>query len=345
MGQIQTETPYYQPNPPAPYPFTTVNTQLHDPDFTEDCQDAAGDSDSDNSTSISSPSSSPPCAMAWGLRMVGCKNMYVFGAGLYSFFNNYSTDCCTPGEGERCQARIAYVGGPLAGEGSNVSSVSDLEVYNLNTVGALSMVNRDGTDVVFFQDNVAGFTSCVALFRFEQDQSFLGWGIGQGVGLGQGIVPDGLISSPSSGSGSGPGSGGNGTGGIPGLGSGSVNGSSASLSSNSGYMCLGNWQQLCGPAATESTACNSTLASVPALTSDLPLTANTVVTQSGVPTGSGSTSSGITNASGTAVLTASGEVPATSATTAPLATPSAPLLAGILPQAPSPQTTCTTEST
>jgi hypothetical protein len=73
MGFAQTETPYYQPSPAAPAPFT-VNPTLHDPDFATTCAGQSGN-----------------CANAWGLRIVNSNHISVYGAGLYSFFNDYST--------------------------------------------------------------------------------------------------------------------------------------------------------------------------------------------------------------------------------------------------------------
>ena len=71
MGFIQTETPYYQPNPPAPAPFSPMPA-LHDPYFTSPCSGQSGNS-------------------AWGLRIINSQNVLIYGAGLYSFFDNYST--------------------------------------------------------------------------------------------------------------------------------------------------------------------------------------------------------------------------------------------------------------
>ncbi len=73
MGMVQTETPYYQPSPPAPAPFPLVPS-LNDPNFSNSCAGQGGN-----------------CAMAWGLRIINCSNLLVYGAGLYSFFNTYST--------------------------------------------------------------------------------------------------------------------------------------------------------------------------------------------------------------------------------------------------------------
>lgn len=74
MGQIQTETPYYQPNPAANQPFA-MNATLNDPNYSVMC-----------------PAGAPAnCPLALGLRVNACKNVLVYGAGLYSFYNNYST--------------------------------------------------------------------------------------------------------------------------------------------------------------------------------------------------------------------------------------------------------------
>lgn len=60
---------YYQPNPPAPAPFTVVPA-LNDPKF-DNC---AGQSAS--------------CYDSWGLRILNSQNVLIYGAGHYSFFNN-----------------------------------------------------------------------------------------------------------------------------------------------------------------------------------------------------------------------------------------------------------------
>jgi glucan 1,3-beta-glucosidase len=72
-GQIQTETAYWQPNPNASAVFP-VQTQYNDPNFATSCVGVSGN-----------------CASGWGLRVVTSQNILIYGAGLYSFFNNYST--------------------------------------------------------------------------------------------------------------------------------------------------------------------------------------------------------------------------------------------------------------
>ena len=153
MGHIQTESPYYQPNPPAPYPFTTLNAALYDPDFAADCQGAVGPSGL-----ATSPTGDPPCLMAWGLRVLGSSNVVVFGAGLYSFFNNYATNCSTRASGENCQRRILSVG-----YAATTPPGQPVVVYNLDTIGAVSMFTRAGSDFVRWVDNIATFASTVAV--------------------------------------------------------------------------------------------------------------------------------------------------------------------------------------
>ena len=157
MGQIQTETPYYQPNPAAPYPFTELNTTLRDPDFGADCQ-------ADGVHNSLSSRGNPPCAMAWGLRILDSENVVVFGAGLYSFFNNYNTSCSTVKSGENCQARIFWVGPNSAG-----AEDMTVEMYNLNTIGSVSMITQGALDMAMWDQNRATFASTLAVFRSQGD--------------------------------------------------------------------------------------------------------------------------------------------------------------------------------
>ncbi|KAH8601293.1 glycoside hydrolase family 55 protein [Bisporella sp. PMI_857] len=129
LGQIQTETAYYQPNPDATIPFAPVTT-YHDPVF------AKGQS-------------------GWGLRIVDSKEIYVYGAGLYSFFSNYSTDCSTAaGNTQTCQSAIF-----------SVESSQSVRVYNLNTIGTTNMLSIDGVVSAPYASNNNGFVNTIALFK------------------------------------------------------------------------------------------------------------------------------------------------------------------------------------
>ncbi|KAI2628610.1 glycoside hydrolase family 55 protein [Hypoxylon sp. NC1633] len=136
-SMLQTETPYYQPLPDATQPFPAV-TALADPDFAAACSGVSGN-----------------CATSWGLRIVDSSDVFIYGAGHYSFFNNYSTDCSTVNAGETCQSRIVSIEG----------STSNVNVYALNTIGSLSMIDKDGASMAKWQDNVNVFPANVVLFR------------------------------------------------------------------------------------------------------------------------------------------------------------------------------------
>jgi glucan 1,3-beta-glucosidase len=124
MGFIQTETPYYQTNPDATYPFTT-NVVYSNPPVT------TGQS-------------------AWGLRIKSSELVYIYGAGLYSFSNNYSTDCST--SGDNCQESIFSI------------EESIVQVYNLITVGTTNMISEDGHVFGPYSDNFDGFTDEIAYY-------------------------------------------------------------------------------------------------------------------------------------------------------------------------------------
>ncbi|KAJ7246916.1 exo-beta-1,3-glucanase [Mycena haematopus] len=110
MGLIQTETPYFQPNPVAPAPFT-VNTAFKDP--------------------VSDIS------QAWALWVTSSEDILVFGAALYSFYSNYGQDCLTPVD---CQSQLVNV--------DNESSVDIYSLSTIGTTSQLSInqvpiINQD----------------------------------------------------------------------------------------------------------------------------------------------------------------------------------------------------------
>jgi len=160
MGQIQTETAYYQPHPDISAPFSAVAT-LNDPTDAAVCRTNGTNCD------------------GWGLRILDSQNVNVYGAGLYSFFNDYNncktptllylpilypllineqTACSFPINGETCQSSIFSIEGP---------KTKNINVYNLNTVGAISMIDLDGVSVARFADNVDVFPDTIAAFRLE----------------------------------------------------------------------------------------------------------------------------------------------------------------------------------
>lgn len=75
-GFLQTESPYYQPTPKPPQPFqNAVGAISGDPHYS--CK--GGDFDG--------------CDSSWAVIIRGSQNIFVAGAGLYSWFSTYSQDC------------------------------------------------------------------------------------------------------------------------------------------------------------------------------------------------------------------------------------------------------------
>jgi len=137
MGHIQTETAYYQALPNATIPYPPV-AAYNDPTFP---------------SSTFAQNATVPNADGFGFRVLNSKDLLVYGAGLYSFFNNYSTACSNQGAGEICQSRIMDV------ENSSVF------VYDYHTVGVYDMITRNGVDYARSTDNYAGFIDEIAVFR------------------------------------------------------------------------------------------------------------------------------------------------------------------------------------
>ncbi|KAI4288633.1 MAG: hypothetical protein L6R35_002101 [Caloplaca aegaea] len=131
MALIQTETPYFQSNPDALQPFSP-NPTFSDPDFSH-CTTAG-------------------CKKAWGLRVVGSRDVHVFGAGLYSFFDNYAQTCLKT---ESCQENM------LALDCGN----ENVYFWGLSTKAATKMVTVDGEGVVEQGDNRSNFCSTLAVFE------------------------------------------------------------------------------------------------------------------------------------------------------------------------------------
>lgn len=129
MGAIQTETPYWQSNPDVLQPFAP-NSTWNDPPYTN-C----------NATS---------CAeKTWGLRVVDSSDVLVYGAGLYSFFDNYGQTCLATSS---CQPNM------VSFEGCS----GDNYVYALTTIGTTNMVEVDGSPLVPEAANRDTFGSSVA---------------------------------------------------------------------------------------------------------------------------------------------------------------------------------------
>ena len=132
LGTIQTETPYMQSNPNALDGGFKPDTQnWADPDFSTCTTDA--------------------CRKAWGIRFLGSRDVLVYGAGLYSFFDNWGQTCL---QTESCQENMVAV-----------DCSENIYLYGLSTKASTQMVTVDGTGVVDQKDNRNNFCSTLAVFE------------------------------------------------------------------------------------------------------------------------------------------------------------------------------------
>ncbi|KAJ7310028.1 glycoside hydrolase family 55 protein [Mycena albidolilacea] len=120
-GLIQTETPYFQPTPKPPVPFA-INPTYGDP----------VDSKLD----------------AWGLIITNSYNIYIYGAGLYSFFQACKLS-------RNCQDLMVLVDQQSSG----------IYLYQLTTVGSTSMITYPNVSLANQADNINGFASTLSLWE------------------------------------------------------------------------------------------------------------------------------------------------------------------------------------
>jgi glucan 1,3-beta-glucosidase len=66
-----------------------------------------------------------------------------------------SNSVVAPGNGGACQTSIFSVEG----------TASNVNVYNLNTVGATQMVTRDGKSVALYSDNANVYPDTIAYYK------------------------------------------------------------------------------------------------------------------------------------------------------------------------------------
>lgn len=125
IGFVQTETPYYQPVPPAPAPYSSTSV-------------------------YSDPSFSSSVNMAWGMWVQNSYSIILFGAGFYSFFQNYAQSCLNTWN---CQSQIF-----------NIDSVSTITVYSLSTVGVTYQLSVSLTGVVNESSNQDGFQETLTVW-------------------------------------------------------------------------------------------------------------------------------------------------------------------------------------
>ncbi|KAJ5872831.1 uncharacterized protein N7529_005184 [Penicillium soppii] len=130
MGLIQSETPYYQSNPTALTPYTPQDS-WNDPDFANCTTDS--------------------CRKSWGLRVLSSSDVFIYGAGLYSFFENYAQSCLNS---EDCQENMVEI------------DCSDIKLYGLSTKASVNMItSSQGKALVLEKPNKSNYCSTIALFE------------------------------------------------------------------------------------------------------------------------------------------------------------------------------------
>ncbi|KAK6502302.1 hypothetical protein TWF506_002885 [Arthrobotrys conoides] len=139
MGLVQTESPYYQPSPLGPLPWSISDGAdaqfVDDPTFT-DCIAVGTDIDK--------------CAVSWALRILDSSDIYAYGIGFYSWFQDYSQACVPL---ENCQTRLIQT-----------AFSEKIYLYGIATKGTQEVVSPTGSNLVaaIQQDNQNGYTTSIA---------------------------------------------------------------------------------------------------------------------------------------------------------------------------------------
>lgn len=124
LGHMQTESPYYQPTPSSLDVFPP-GAYASDSGFA-DCYGSAG------------------CLSAWALLISNSRDVFIYGAGFYSWYASYSEACLA---GERCQQRLVQT-----------DYSQGIWLYSLYTKGATESVSPlGGIAPVAQADNNNGF--------------------------------------------------------------------------------------------------------------------------------------------------------------------------------------------
>jgi hypothetical protein len=118
LAHIQSETPYFQAGQlDSVWPYDPYFDFANDPIF-DDCKTV------DKKTLDT-------CREAWALRIVDSRNVYLYGGGFYSFFQNYDDKCAQ--SGNACQDKLIDIDGS-----------ENIWLYSLFTVGAKEVVTAYG---------------------------------------------------------------------------------------------------------------------------------------------------------------------------------------------------------
>jgi glucan 1,3-beta-glucosidase len=146
VGMMQTETPYFQANPAANVPFPSLPT-WHDPDYSKCVTES--------------------CKKSWAMRIINTSEFLIYGAGFYSFFENYNQGRLSP-LFFTCESMLMNIDcvKSMSCQDSivDVQGSPQLSIYNLNTVASASMLDLNGNKIIKAQDNVDTFAQTVMEF-------------------------------------------------------------------------------------------------------------------------------------------------------------------------------------
>jgi glucan 1,3-beta-glucosidase len=129
-GVLQTETAYFEANPNAlqPYPPQSAFT---DPTF--------------------ATCTAPYCIKTWGLRIVDSTNIFIYGTGMYSFFDNYDSGCL---DTESCQENMI-----------DITNSTDIYMWAVSTKASTYMITFDDQGIVPQSPNQDTFCETIVLFE------------------------------------------------------------------------------------------------------------------------------------------------------------------------------------
>jgi hypothetical protein len=112
-GMLQTESPYYQPMPKPPAPFSNVIGQF------------AGD------PSYRCGNDFDGCDASWAVIVRKSSNLHFAGAGVYSWFSSYTQDCI---DSQSCQKALIFA----------ENNKGNVRIQHLITIGSKYMIVSDG---------------------------------------------------------------------------------------------------------------------------------------------------------------------------------------------------------
>ncbi|KAF3908275.1 hypothetical protein AA313_de0205493 [Arthrobotrys entomopaga] len=122
---IQTESPYYQPTPDPPSMLQSAQRGLfHGDEFYLDCPGGVG------------------CDSSWALSIQRSQNIYIAGAGLYSWFTSYDQSTCV--DAYNCQQALLQL-----------ADNDGVQINNLITIGATTMIVYNEDTLISAADNLA----------------------------------------------------------------------------------------------------------------------------------------------------------------------------------------------